>query len=236
MRLLAAVLNLGFAASLALSAPAFASTIVNYGSPNPTAINDTTPSSTPTIQTVYSRSLFGSSPVLISAIDFFLASTSYANAQTYTITLSTSARAVGSLSSTFSDNLGADAAVFYTGVPGNPAYPGTWVSFTGTDFLYDPSLGDLLVQITHPTSDDRLYSSYDGATADAQRVYTFNDGATTGTVSNPGYAMAARFTLNAASVAAVPEASTWAMMILGFGVIGLRIRRRRRTEIVAQIA
>lgn len=226
--LIASVLNIGLAASLGLSTPALASTTVNFGPTSPAPVNDTTPSSTPTLQTVYGHTQFGSSPVTISAIDFFLGNTSISNTQTYTITLSTSANPVGSLSSTFADNLGADAAVFYTGVPGAPAYPGTWVSFSGTDFLYDPSLGDLLVQITHPLGDDRLYSSYDGGISDAQRVYTLTDGATTGTVNSPGYAMVARFTLNAASVTAVPEPSTWAMMLLGLGGIGFVSRRGKR--------
>jgi hypothetical protein len=34
--------------------------------------------------------------------------------------------------------------------------------------------------------------------------------------------------LDGVSIAAVPEASTWAMMILGFGLAGAAIRRRRR--------
>jgi hypothetical protein len=35
--------------------------------------------------------------------------------------------------------------------------------------------------------------------------------------------------------AAVPEPATWAMMLLGFGAIGLSMRKRRR-PVLAQIA
>jgi hypothetical protein len=41
--------------------------------------------------------------------------------------------------------------------------------------------------------------------------------------------------LDAVSVAAVPEPATWALMLLGFGGIGLAMRRRRRPAL-AQVA
>ena len=42
--------------------------------------------------------------------------------------------------------------------------------------------------------------------------------------------------LDAISVAAVPEPATWGMMLLGFGGIGMAMRRQRRTPRLAQIA
>jgi hypothetical protein len=38
------------------------------------------------------------------------------------------------------------------------------------------------------------------------------------------------------SVGAVPEPGTWAMMLLGFGGMGVAMRRRRRTSLLAQAA
>ena len=40
----------------------------------------------------------------------------------------------------------------------------------------------------------------------------------------------------AAVTAAVPEPATWAMMLLGFGAIGVSLRRRRRTQDILQTA
>lgn len=56
-------------------------------------------------------------------------------------------------------------------------------------------------------------------------LYTFNAGNGGGTFSG-----------NASFTQAVPEPATWAMMLLGFGGIGLAMRRRRRGMALAQIA
>ncbi len=45
------------------------------------------------------------------------------------------------------------------------------------------------------------------------------------------FANALAFTGGAESVAAVPEPATWAMLILGFGMIGASLRRRRSVEV-----
>ena len=37
--------------------------------------------------------------------------------------------------------------------------------------------------------------------------------------------------LDNVSISAVPETATWAMMILGFGVVGGAVRRRRSTAL-----
>ncbi|WP_344698540.1 FxDxF family PEP-CTERM protein [Sphingomonas limnosediminicola] len=46
------------------------------------------------------------------------------------------------------------------------------------------------------------------------------------------YAGTAEFT----PVAAVPEPATWAMMLLGFGVVGFSMRRKRKTVLIRQFA
>ncbi len=55
-------------------------------------------------------------------------------------------------------------------------------------------------------------------------IYTFGQGATADT-----------FTVEIAAAGAVPEPSTWAMMLVGFGAIGASIRRRRRGTAIPQM-
>lgn len=43
-------------------------------------------------------------------------------------------------------------------------------------------------------------------------------------------------TFGSATAGAVPEPSTWAMMLIGFGAVGFSMRRRRKSDAVAQFA
>ncbi len=63
----------------------------------------------------------------------------------------------------------------------------------------------------------------------ATGTYTFSFA---GTNANVGGALTGNVTISAAPV---PEAKSWAMMLLGFGAMGLAVRRRRRT-VLAQLA
>jgi PEP-CTERM motif len=213
-------------AALSIATPSSAATVV-FGNPAPTSAGDCTPSCTPQFQTVYSRTQFGSAPVAITGITYFLRSLQ-TNLQNYTITLSTSANAVGSLSSTFANNVGADATTFYSGIP-NSTSGGQDITFAGL-FNYDPTLGDLLVDIAHSSSDAGLYSSYEGSESGlAQRVYSF-DASGNGVVSSPTYAIATRFTTGEVVAGAVPEPATWALMLLGFGFVGGAMRTTKRRQ------
>ena len=57
--------------------------------------------------------------------------------------------------------------------------------------------------------------------------------AQSGTGANIDYDTASSGTLNFASAAPAPEASTWAMMALGFGAVGTAARRRTRVAFAA---
>ncbi|MBU1376287.1 MAG: PEPxxWA-CTERM sorting domain-containing protein [Alphaproteobacteria bacterium] len=56
---------------------------------------------------------------------------------------------------------------------------------------------------------------------------TLNGGASTGNIASTVRADNFSVTVNSRDVAAVPEPSTWAMMITGFGLAGAVVRRRR---------
>ena len=63
---------------------------------------------------------------------------------------------------------------------------------------------------------------------------TFNTG--TFNLSGGFTAGAATLTITRAAVAAVPEPQTWAMMLIGFGAMGVSLRRRRQTRSALQAA
>jgi hypothetical protein len=65
-----------------------------------------------------------------------------------TISLSYSAHLVGSLSSTYADNIGNGSTTIFSGHTSQSGSPGDTLTITGnTSFLYDPSLGDLLLDV-----------------------------------------------------------------------------------------
>jgi PEP-CTERM motif len=103
-----------------------------------------------TYQQVYSSGVFDG-PITISSITFFdtFAGGTHGNAVdhgTYTISFSTTSAAVGGLSETFADNVGADSQEFFSGDLGGPM-GGPSFTVSGTPFEYDPALGNLLLQV-----------------------------------------------------------------------------------------
>src|SRR5947209_4533475 len=176
-------------------------------------------------QQVYASSSFGLSPVSISTITFYWASV-YGGASSilngnYTVSLSTTGAAVGALSTTLSSNIGADNATFFNGALG-----GAFVnSFTisGAPFTYNPSGGNLLIDIV-VTNQDNLgngsgngYNQADFTGLDTSRVYDNGSGG-----SSDGTGLVTTFD---AGLVHTPEPAF--MGLLAVGVAGLLIGRRR---------
>ena len=79
----------------------------------------------------------------------------------------------------------------------------------------------------------RAVANYPGGQGNLTPIFSFS-GPTLDTSFLAGVTWA-RFTLSQ-GVAAVPEPSTWSMMLLGFGGMGVALRRNRRRNTLMQVA
>ena len=246
------------AVACAVATPAFADITTPAGAgnaqgPAPIRYYGTGGSET---QQIYSSTFF-SSPALISAISFraypgaapsgFSSnSVTISNAMVRLATTGISANEASGLqpSTNFAANLGAAFTTVYSGsltlttaATGSGPQPFDYTINFMTPFVYDPTAGNLLLDVLIPSTATVSGTGFGFLTFD--NVNTLNDGvrsivnvnAAAGTGTLDTSAAITRFQTSAVA-GAVPEPATWAMLLVGFGMAGASLRRRKISTVV----
>jgi len=196
-------------------------------------------------QQAYGASEFVASPISITEIAFRTdtdpAAQNWTSEMSFSVHLSTSANAVGSLDTTFANNVGADDALVYTastqlvgganaGGPGPNAFD--LILTLDSPFTYDPLAGDLLMDVFLNTNTNLLppggFSYLDAVESTTgsfdvglQRVWNSSDvNAAAGQTDLHGFGLVTRFTYTV-----VPEPGT--ALLLAIGLVALAARQRR---------
>ena len=142
------------------------------------------------------------------------------------IFLSTTSMDAGGLSSTFSDNIGSDETLVHSGALSlSSAFTGgepkdfDIVITLSTPFLYDPSLGNLLLDVRNYSG---AYTTYfdTGYSDSIQRLYSHDAYSSTGLFDGYNYGLITAF-----DITPVPEPAT--LLLLGSGLVGMIGLRRK---------
>lgn len=179
---------------------------------------------TGTYQQVYDSSVFDS-PIIVDSIDFFTTERpGTLNTATYDLAFYYTDNNTDRLSAVFSVNRNEPLANFGTFDLAGTAQQ--TLSFDGNNFLYDPTLGNLLLEIrvSNLLAGGTSYQDAAFDSADLlSRVWSVNGDSSFAVTDSVG--LVTRF--NTIEVGAVPEPTTWAMMLLGFGLVGGIMRQRK---------
>jgi PEP-CTERM motif len=179
-------------------------------------------------QQVYSSKVFAA-PILIQSVSFERISGGTTPAGgTVTLSVSTTNAAVDALSTNFAANIGANNSTVFSGTL-RPILVGNILKFTFSNpFRYVPTSGNLLLDFkfanyAFPGSSVQFRANGGDAGGVYSRMQNFDNS------NNIGTGLVTTFETSA--IGAVPEPATWAMLILGFGVIGGAMRSARRQSV-----
>jgi hypothetical protein len=172
----------------------------------------------PEYQQVYASSDF-SGPITIRDLEFFNTQLlgGSPDSGSYTISLSTTSAQVDNLDfTTLSNNIGANNTVVFTG--SLPSLVGGELHLVlSNPFTYNPVSGNLLIDVVSSdagNTDTKLF--LDAMNGDANGIFS-RTYSTSGGSFNSGWGLVTGFSTGGA----VPEPSTWAMILFGFASLGL---------------
>lgn len=184
-------------------------------------------------QQVYSASLFPA-VLAIDTLTFFETGPDSATISTgaYNILLSTTSAAPDALSATFTDNLGVNTQTFFTGPLGSGTPVSTSFSITGIPYTYNPLLGNLLIDVTIQgvTSIGSGFLDAVNITGDASSRL-FRIGGPPFLLTGSTDTIGLRTQFSGTVLAAIPEPSTYALMIAGLGLVAFVAGRRRKSQL-----
>lgn len=184
-------------------------------------------------QQIYAASQFTAGPMEIGAISFYRDDAATfgkgtVDDMTFSLAFYTTTKAVAATNSGGPDatnlpgNLGTLLSNFGTFTVSG-VLPSV-LTFTGSAFTYDPTQGNLILQITPISSSDGFNGAF--FQADSRGVVTRRVIGPSRFGNGP-IALVTTFSSPAPVVAPVPEPATWALMLGGFGLAGAAIRRRK---------
>jgi hypothetical protein len=132
---------------------------------------------------------------------------------------------VNGLSATLANNVGSGQAIFFNGSLVGDFNPVTGLTITGTPFSYNPSLGNLLLEVivtnqaNVPNTGSNGYLDADTTGSLTSRAYDITNG------SNVADGEGLVTVFNATSV---PEPATWSLVGMALTGIGVLLRPRQR--------